>query len=80
MTTVHALPDGRYLLCVKGGLDEVLALCTSVADGGASRPLTQEDRALIGKTAAGMAQNALRVLAFAAGEPPARRARAARRL
>ena len=68
MTTVHALADGRYLLCVKGGLDEVLALCTSVADGGASRPLTQEDRARIGKTAAGMAQSALRVLAFATGE------------
>ena len=68
MATVHLLAQDRYAVYVKGGLDEVLALCVNVREGESVRPLTEEDRIRIQASAAEMASNALRVLAFATRE------------
>ena len=66
MTTVHA--EGKhYRVFVKGGLDEVLAHCTSIYDGG-ERTLTEADVQRIRQTAEEMSSAALRVLVFAMAE------------
>ena len=67
MTTVHQ--DGKgYRSFTKGGLDEVLSICTHILDGQV-REITQEDKARIQKTSQEMASAALRVLAYATGSP-----------
>ena len=68
MATVHRLAQDRYAVYVKGGLDEVLALCTEIREGESVRALTQEDQSRIQASAAEMSSNALRVLAFAMRE------------
>ena len=68
MATVHRLAQDRYVIYVKGGLDEVLALCTNIREGETVRSLTEEDQSRIQASAADMSSNALRVLAFATGE------------
>ena len=55
MATVHRLAQDRYAVYVKGGLDEVLALCVNVREGESVRPLTEEDRIRIQASAAEMA-------------------------
>lgn len=67
MTTVHKTADGTYRTFTKGGLDEVLALCTHVLEDGKPRPLTEADHAAIQAASEQMATSALRVLAFATG-------------
>lgn len=67
MTTVHKTADGTYRAFTKGGLDEVLALCTHVLEDGKPRPLTEADHAAIQAASEQMATSALRVLAFATG-------------
>lgn len=71
MATVHRLAQDRYVIYVKGGLDEVLALCTNIREGETVRSLTEEDQSRIQASAADMSSNALRVLAFATGETSA---------
>ncbi len=67
MTTVHRR-DGGFATYTKGGLDEVLTLCTQIFEDGKARPLTDGDRERLQASANEMASSALRVLAFAAGE------------
>jgi len=50
---------------VKGGVNEILELCSTVLDGGRNRPLNSEDRREILDRAEAMAERALRVLAVA---------------
>ncbi len=67
MTTVNK--DGSALRCfTKGGLDEILAVCTRINDG-TVRDMTAEDIDKLQKASEEMANAALRVLAFAMGEP-----------
>ena len=68
MATIHQ-EGGKMRVFAKGGLDEILDICTHIQDGGV-RPITQEDVEKIQQTAREMAEAALRVLAFAMGEVP----------
>ncbi len=68
MATVHK-ENETYRIFAKGGLDEILDICTHIQDGGV-RPITNEDLERIQKTAQEMSEAALRVLAFAMGEVP----------
>ena len=68
MATVHK-ENETYRIFAKGGLDEILDICTHIQDGGV-RPITAEDVERIQKTAQEMSEAALRVLAFAMGEAP----------
>ncbi|WP_407887771.1 cation-translocating P-type ATPase [Levilactobacillus sp. N40-8-2] len=65
MSTVHPLPDKRFLIAVKGAPDELLKRVTQVAKNGQVTPLTTADREAILTTNHEMATQALRVLAFA---------------
>lgn len=64
MTTVHEI-GGRLRALTKGAADELTALCTSLRTEDGVRPMTDEDRALICRTAEAMSARALRVLRFA---------------
>lgn len=64
MSTVHRDGD-RYVVAVKGGLDEVLKCCAHISDGSGSRPITDDDIRNIHEENARMASRALRVLAMA---------------
>jgi len=64
MTTIHER-HGEKLVYVKGAPEVVLKLCTSVLIGDEARPLTEEQRQEIIKTNHELADDALRVLAFA---------------
>ncbi len=68
MATVHDVGDGKLLVAVKGGLDEVLACCTRIYDRGNVRPLTESDRKLLAEANQRMAGDALRVLSMAFAE------------
>jgi len=65
MTTVHRY-DGQAQLTsyTKGGLDEVLAICTHIAAPEGVRPITEEDKEALRTLNTGMATRALRVLAY----------------
>jgi calcium-translocating P-type ATPase len=65
MSTVNRAGDGRAFACVKGSPLELLAHCTTIADGKNSRPLTQEDRERIRASVDAFAGDGLRTLAFA---------------
>ena len=65
MSTIHPLPDKRFLVAVKGAPDELLKRVTQVAKQGQVSPLTAADREAILTTNHEMATQALRVLAFA---------------
>lgn len=67
MTTVHRDADGLRGF-TKGGLDEILTVCTHIYDG-EIRLLTDQDRERIDRASDEMANGALRVLAFAMGQP-----------
>lgn len=64
MTTVHQDAD-HLTVYTKGGVDEVLAVCTSIGMDGLVRPITPEDIAKIQSANKEMAERALRVLAVA---------------
>ncbi|ADU27695.1 cation-translocating P-type ATPase [Ethanoligenens harbinense] len=73
MTTVHDYGAGGSIAYTKGALDGILAHTARILDGGAERPITSEDKALITAAASEMAHRALRVLALACrgrGEQP----------
>lgn len=65
MSTVHPLPDQRFLIAVKGAPDELLKRVTQVAVKGQVTPLSTTTRETILTTNHEMATQALRVLAFA---------------
>ncbi|MEG1359064.1 MAG: calcium-translocating P-type ATPase, PMCA-type [Clostridia bacterium] len=69
MTTIHSI-NGKLVTYTKGGLDEVLVLCTRILEDGKVRPITDADLEKLQNSANEMAVSALRVLAFAMGEVP----------
>ena len=65
MATVNQWTDGKYLVNVKGGTDEILSVTTRIVVHGQVRPITTEDIETIKRENHHMAQSALRVLAIA---------------
>lgn len=63
MSTLHKTEDGRVLVAVKGGLDELLQCCTAVRTSEGTQPLTGEILTKIRDANMEMASKALRVLA-----------------
>lgn len=68
MATVNKHPNGKLFVNLKGGLDEVLSICTHLLVDGEIRPITEKDIDNIKEQNDRMAQNALRVLAIAKKE------------
>jgi Ca2+-transporting ATPase len=64
MTTVHHLDESYNVVYTKGGLDELLACCSRIAEDGNVVALTEERKASIRQTNIQLAANALRVLAM----------------
>lgn len=65
MTTVNRISEKETRVNVKGGLDEVLAVCDKIVVQGQIRPLTAADTERIRQANENMAASALRVLAMA---------------
>ncbi len=66
MTTVHQNEEGNgYTAYTKGGMDEILAICTTIRTHTGDRPITPEDKEALAALNQQMASTALRVLAFA---------------
>ncbi|MDH8701357.1 Ca2+-transporting ATPase [Dysgonomonadaceae bacterium PH5-43] len=63
MTTVHKTQDS-YLVCTKGGVDELLACSSHILENGKIELLTEEKKAFICKENQNLAEEALRVLAM----------------
>ena len=64
MTTVHKI-ENKYIVCTKGGIDELLSRCNSyILDGKVENNL-EEYKETIDRNNEAMAQEALRVLAMA---------------
>lgn len=70
MTTVNRMSPSRFRVNVKGGLDEVLAVCSKIQINGKVNSLSAKDRELITTVNEHMASKALRVLAMAFKELP----------
>ncbi len=64
MTTVHRDGEGRLTVCVKGGMDELLACCDRIYEQGAVRSMNDYDRQALAAANMEMAGQALRVLAM----------------
>ncbi len=65
MTSVHRYEgQSGFLSYTKGGLDEVLAICTAVSTPQGVRPITEADKEALRALNTGMASRALRVLAY----------------
>ena len=69
LSTVHAVANGHALYC-KGAPEAVLPLCAGILAGGATKPLTDVQRAQAIAAQQAMAQRGLRVLAFAYRDLP----------
>ncbi|MEY8434494.1 cation-translocating P-type ATPase [Streptococcus hyointestinalis] len=65
MSTIHQLPNGQYLVAVKGAPDQLLKRCTTRDNAGDIAPITQDITELIAENNSAMAHQALRVLAGA---------------
>ena len=65
MSTVHRMPDGRFLAFVKGAPEVVLERCASAQGRDKRHPLTEATRMQILAANEAMAKAALRVLAIA---------------
>lgn len=66
MTTVHKEAGKEQLLvATKGAMDELLACCESICEGGVVRPLTADDKSRLSQANMAMGGDALRVLAMA---------------
>ncbi len=68
MSTVHKRKGEKFLVAIKGGLDELLANCDRIFEGGKVRKLTDADREKIHAVNLSMAESALRVLAVGTDE------------
>ena len=64
MTTVNKFGD-KYLVCTKGGLDELLSICNSYSENGELKTNLKDRIPEIEKQNESLAKNALRVLAMA---------------
>ena len=64
MTTVHMV-NGKYIVFTKGGIDELLANCTSYVQDGVQKQNLNEYKYRINEVNETMAKDALRVLGFA---------------
>ena len=64
MTTVNKFGD-KYLVCTKGGLDELLSICNSYSENGEIKTNLKDRILEIEKQNESLAKNALRVLAMA---------------
>ena len=65
MTTVHKTIDGKYLVYVKGGVDELLSKCSNYISNSNIEDNLDEFKKEIQKNNEDMAKSALRVLAMA---------------
>lgn len=65
MTTVHEVEDGRFRVLTKGAPDVLLSRCSHIYTGGEVIPLTEEHSRQITENNKALADEALRVLAFA---------------
>ena len=65
MSTINRMQDGSLQINTKGGLDEVLSVCTKIETADGVRPITAEDIASLQALNQKMAESALRVLAMA---------------
>ena len=65
MATINRMQDGKLQINVKGGLDEVLSVCTKIETADGIRDITPEDIADLQQRNQKMAESALRVLAMA---------------
>lgn len=65
MSTIHPLPDGKFLVAVKGAPDQLLKRCVSRDKAGDIAAIDQEVEHLIKTNNSEMAHQALRVLAGA---------------
>jgi Ca2+-transporting ATPase len=72
MTTLHAHPEGGWVLFLKGAPEQVLPRCTHVGPLDAPAPLDGAGRAALDARVQAMAHQGLRVLAVAARRLPAR--------
>ena len=63
MSTINRMQDGSLQINTKGGLDEVLSVCTKIETADGVRPITAEDIASLQALNQKMAESALRVLA-----------------
>jgi P-type Ca2+ transporter type 2C len=68
MSTIHATPEGRWLVATKGRPDQVLSRCRTVVRDGVARELTPVDRSTIETENESMAGQGLRVLGFGYAE------------
>ena len=64
MTTVHLLAGGKYEVCTKGGLDELLDCCTKISIEGKISELTEAQKTQIREANTSLANQALRVLSM----------------
>lgn len=65
MTTINRMEDGSVIANVKGGLDEILAVCDRIETREGVRKITESDIADLQQRNEVMAESALRVLAMA---------------
>ncbi len=65
MSTINRMTDGSLQVNVKGGLDEILSVCTRIETADGIRKITAEDIADLQERNQKMAASALRVLAMA---------------
>lgn len=65
MSTVNALPDGKYLITVKGAPDELLKRTTKYVMSGAELPMDEAEERRIQAVNHDLALQAIRVLGFA---------------
>ena len=65
MSTINRMPDGSLRINTKGGLDEILSVCTRIETADGIRAITTEDIADLQARNEKMAASALRVLAMA---------------
>lgn len=65
MSTVNALPDGKYLITVKGAPDELLKRTTKYVMPGAELPMDEAEERRIQAVNHDLALQAIRVLGFA---------------
>jgi Ca2+-transporting ATPase len=65
MTTLHRDPDGGVTVFTKGGIEAVLSISTTLADGGTELPLTPERREVLLNIHRDLAADGVRILACA---------------
>lgn len=65
MTTIHEVEDGRFRVLTKGAPDVLLSRCSHIYANGEVIPLTEEHSRRITENNKALADEALRVLAFA---------------